>query len=263
MLHRLGTPLATLLLATTLALILAPAASAAPAPPPADADWDYQLGGPAAVADHVGVVARDREAAPLPGKYNICYVNGFQTQPDERRFWKQSAARWRLVLKKAGKPVVDTDWGEWLLDIRTAAKRKRLTRIVGRWLDGCAAAGFQGVDLDNLDSFGRSRGLLRPAHAKAYARLLVARAHEAGLAVGQKNWVELGKAGRRIGFDFALAEECARYRECGGYTRVYGDQVLVVEYRRRDFRVACAEWGSLSVVRRDRALSPKGVRDWC
>jgi hypothetical protein len=128
---------------------------------------------------------------------------------------------------------------------------------------GPAASGFEGVDLDNLDSFGRSKGLLRPAHNRAYARLLVARAHRAGLAVGQKNWVELGAAGRRIGFDFAIAEECARYRECDGYERVYDDRVLVVEYRARDFRVACARWDHLSVVRRDRALSPEGVRAWC
>jgi Glycoside-hydrolase family GH114 len=255
---------ASLLLAVLLAFTLAPtAAAAAPAPPPVDVSWDYQLGGPAPVPGHVGVVARDRKATPVAGRYNICYVNGFQTQPDERRFWRRSPARWRLVLKRDGRPVVDSDWGEWVLDIRRPAKRERLTRIVGRWLDGCAADGFQGVDLDNLDSFGRSRGLVKPRHARAYARLLVDRAHQAGLAVGQKNWVELGRAGRRIGFDFAIAEECARYRECSGYTQVYGQHVLVVEYRRRDFRVACAEWGSLSVVRRDRALSPEGVRDWC
>ena len=257
MVSRLG----SLLAAFALVLVASPAV-AAPAPP-VDADWDYQLGGPAAVPDHVGVVVRDRKARPVAGAYNVCYVNGFQTQPDERAFWRRSPARWQLVLKNRGRPVVDSAWGEWLLDIRTAAKRERLARIVGRWLDRCAADGFDGVDLDNLDSFGRSKGLLRPRHARAYARLLVARAHRAGLAVGQKNWAELGQAGPRIGFDFAVAEECARYRECDGYADVYDDRVLVVEYRARDFRVACAEWGSLSVVRRDRALSPKGVRDWC
>ncbi len=257
MVSRLG----FLVVALVLALTAAPAVAAPPPPP--DADWDYQLGGPAAVPDRVGVVVRDRKAASVPGVYSICYVNGFQTQPDERAFWRGSPTRWRLVLKKAGRPVVDGDWGEWLLDVRTPAKRQRLARIVGRWLDRCAADGYQGVDLDNLDSFGRSKGLLRPAHNRAYARLLVARAHRAGLAVGQKNWVELGRAGRRIGFDFAIAEECGRYRECGGYTRVYGDRVLVVEFRARDFRVACARWSHLSVVRRDRALSPEGVRAWC
>ena len=59
--------------------------------------------------------------------------------------------------------------------------------------------------------------MLRAPHAVRYARLLTARAHEADLAVAQKNWVELGERGPRIGFDFAVAEECGRWRECAGY----------------------------------------------
>jgi hypothetical protein len=44
--------------------------------------------------------------------------------------------------------------------------------------------------------------------AVAYARRLVRRGHRAGLAVAQKNTVELD--GRKAGFDFAVAEECGR-----------------------------------------------------
>jgi hypothetical protein len=62
-------------------------------------DVDYQLGGVwDDVPDDVGIVVRDRKAAPLEGRYNVCYVNGFQTQPDEKRFWRN---HWRLVLKDA------------------------------------------------------------------------------------------------------------------------------------------------------------------
>ena len=89
-------------------------------------DVDYQLGGVwDDVPDHVGIVVRDRKAVPLEGRYNVCYVNGFQTQPDEKRFWRN---HWRLVLKDDGRPVVDSAWGEWLLDIRTADKRQALAR---------------------------------------------------------------------------------------------------------------------------------------
>ena len=28
----------------------------------------------------------------MPGRYNVCYVNGFQTQPNERKFWRQHEA---------------------------------------------------------------------------------------------------------------------------------------------------------------------------
>jgi hypothetical protein len=211
------------------------------------------------VPAQVGIVVRDRADSPVAGRYNVCYVNAFQTQPDERRFWR---AHWRLVLARDGRPVVDSAWGEWLLDTRTPRKRARIAGIVGRWIDGCAASGFDAVELDNLDSWSRSRRLIRPRQNKRLARLLVARAHRAGLAVAQKNWAEWD--GRVAGFDFAIAEECGRWHECGSYVRHYGRRVLVVEYRRADFDATCARWGStLAVVLRDRALSPTGIRRWC
>ena len=209
--------------------------------------------------DHVGIVVRDREAEPVEGTYNVCYVNGFQTQPGERRFWRQ---HWRLVLKQGGKPVADDAWGEWLLDVRTKAKRRDLARIVDRWTRGCADDGFDAVEFDNLDSFTRSRGLVERREALAFARLLVRGAHRAGLAAGQKNLA--GYDGTRIGFDFAVAEECGRYRECDAYTEAYGDRVLAIEYRRADFRWTCARHGEqLAVVLRDRDVTPTGVREWC
>ena len=221
---------------------------------------DYQLGGNRSVPEDVGIVVRDREAAPA-GRYDICYVNGFQTQPNEKRFWT-GQRRDLLLHDRRGRLMEDEAWGEWLFDIRTPAKRTRLARIVGRWTAGCAAAGYEAVEYDNLDSFSRSHGLMRKKHAVAFARLLTARAHRAGLAVGQKNLA--GFRGTKVGFDFAVAEECGRYDECGAYARVYGRRVLVIEYRRQDFEKTCAEYGAtLSVVHRDLDLSPDGVRAWC
>ena len=233
--------------------------SALPAALPSGTDVDYQLGGAADVPAHVGIVVRDRTDPPLAGKYDVCYVNGFQTQPDERAFWRRHPG---LLLRDGGRPVVDEAWGEWLLDIGTPGKRRALARIVGRWTDGCADDGFEAVEYDNLDSFTRSHHLLTRADAVAFARLLVARAHRDGLAAGQKNLA--GFDGTAIGYDFAVAEECGRYRECGSYTRAYGDQVLAIEYRPRDFRWTCRHYGDdLPVVLRDRDLTPKGVHEWC
>lgn len=233
--------------------------------PPANVDWDYQIGGSFRPAAGVGVVARDRGDEPSVGDYNICYVNAFQTQPDERSFWKGDPSRWDLVLKDPdGDPVVDEGWGEWLLDTRTTASRTSLMAIVGPWIDGCAAAGLQGVEFDNLDSWDRASGLITTRHNKAFARLLTTRAHEAGLAAGQKNWAELSSRGPGLGFDFAIAEECARYRECGSYADAYADRVYVVEYRDRDFNRACRRWGSrLSIVRRDVDVTPDGINKRC
>jgi Glycoside-hydrolase family GH114 len=251
--------LARVLVPVLLSVALAAPATADVDLPPEDTDVDYQLGGAKAMPAHVGILVRDRRASAAEGRYNICYVNGFQTQPDERRFWKK---RMRLVLKRDGRPVVDEAWGEWLLDLRTNAKRRALARIVGRWTERCAADGFDGVEYDNLDSFTRSHGLLKRRHAVAFARQLVRRAHAADLAVGQKNLA--GFDGSTIGFDFSVAEECARYRECRRYVASYGRRVLVIEYRRRDFRRACRNHADeLAMVLRDRDLTPAGVHRWC
>jgi hypothetical protein len=205
-------------------------------------------------------VVRDREAKPAKDRYNVCYVNGFQTQESEWAFWQRHQ---RLLLHDAdGGLVEDEAWHEVLLDLRTRDKRSALARIVGRWVRGCADDGFDAVELDNLDSFTRSGGLLKRSQAISYARLLVRAAHAQDLAAGQKNLA--GFDGRKVGYDFAVAEECGRYDECSSYVAHYGRRVLVVEYRARDFRAACAEVGArLPVVLRDRALTPHGVHRWC
>ncbi len=241
------------------AFLLSGPAYGAVRPLPTGTDVDYQLGGTRSVPANVGIVERDRRAAPIAGKYNICYVNGFQTQSDEQGFWRRHP---HLILRRNGHPVIDSGWGEKLLDTRTAAKRAKLAVIEGRWITGCVRAGYAAVEFDNLDSFSRSHGLIRPADNKAMARLLVARAHQAGLAAGQKNWAEWN--GRHVGYDFAIAEECGRYDECGSYVAHYGDRVLVIEYRQVDFAKTCAAWGArLAVVLRDRDLTATGVRRWC
>ena len=249
--------LVPLLLVPLLVLTAAPAVARDALP--VGTDVDYQLGGARTVPGNVGIVVRDRKAQPAPDRFNICYVNGFQTQPDERWYWKRHP---RLVLRKNGKPVVDSAWGEWLLDLRTAKKRQRLAAVVRPWLRGCVQRGYDAVEFDNLDSFTRSRGLIKRAHAVAYARLLVRAAHGVGLSAGQKNLA--GFDGRQVGYDFAVAEECGRYRECAAYVAHYGRRVLVIEYRRVDFTWTCDHQGDrLAVVLRDRNLSPRGVREWC
>ena len=246
-------------MAIALLLVLTGPPAGAREPLPGDTDVDYQLGGETPPADNVGIVVRDRNASPVPGRYNVCYVNGFQTQPDERGFWQR---RMGLVLQDDGRPVVDEAWGEWVLDIRTPAKRARLAEIVGGWTQSCAADGFDAVEFDNLDAFTRSHGLVTRRQAVAFARLLVRAAHHSDLAVGQKNLA--GYDGTEIGFDFAVAEQCARWRECGRYVEAYGDQVLAIEYRARDFRRACDAYGDrLPIVLRDLDLTPGGIHRWC
>lgn len=227
--------------------------------PPAGAQPDYQLGGAYEPAAGVGIVGRDREAEPAEGRYSICYVNGFQTQPNEQQLWDPE-----LLVTVDGEPLVDPDWpDEILLDTSTAEKRDRILALVEPWIRGCAAAGFDAVEFDNLDSFTRSEGLLDIDGNLALASAFVAVAHDAGLAAGQKNAAEHAPLLRdEAGFDFAVVEECAAYSECGDYTAVYGDALIDIEYTDNLPRA----WSEIcddpetprSVVLRDRALTVAG-----
>ncbi|MFI1224969.1 MULTISPECIES: endo alpha-1,4 polygalactosaminidase [unclassified Streptomyces] len=227
-------------------------------PPGANVTFDYQIGGAYTPPAGVGAVSRDRGDQPAEGLYNVCYVNAFQTQPDALDWWEKNDPD-LLLRDKNGDLVNDEAWGEALLDTSTADKRTRLAKIVGDWFEGCAQSGFQAVEPDNLDSFERSDGLLTPEHNAAFAELLADRAHAAGLAIGQKNTTDLLAERARIGFDFAVAEECGRYDECADYASAYDDKVFVVEYTDRDFTKACSSVGAeVSVVRRDLDVSPAG-----
>ncbi|MFE3826307.1 endo alpha-1,4 polygalactosaminidase [Streptomyces sp. NPDC059092] len=241
------------------------ATSASSAPqvkqPKANEPFDYQLGGAYDPPAGVRTVIRDRTSKPAAGAFNICYVNAYQTQPDAVEWWEENHPD--LLLRDTdGDTVIDEDWDEPLLDVSTADRREQLAGIVGGWIDGCARDGFDAVEADNLDSYLRSDSLLDREQAVAFADLLAARAHRAGLAIGQKNAVEMTGARDEIGFDFAVAEECGRYDECGEYADAYDDKVLVVEYRRADFTTACEKWGDrLSIVLRDLDVVPAGEPD--
>ncbi len=243
------------LLATLTSSVTAIESTAAPSPPPVDGDFDYQIGGPYEPYDETEIVSRDRLDPPVPGLYNICYINAFQTQAEDFDWWVGNHNN--LLLKKNGEYVEDSEWNEILLAIGTKRKRTALVKIVRPWIEKCAADGFDAVEFDNLDSWTRSQGLLIRKDAKRYVRRLNAIAAAAGLASGQKNTPQLSKIKESLGFSFAIAEECNRYRECARYTNHYGDNVIIIEYRRKDFNRACAKRPELATVLRDRLVRPK------
>ncbi|WP_238161101.1 endo alpha-1,4 polygalactosaminidase [Kribbella antibiotica] len=222
--------------------------------PPAHAAWDYQIGGPYTPADGVTVVSRDHTVAPATGLYNICYLNAFQAQPDAQSEWGDL-----LLTDAGGKVVMDVDWGEALLDLRTDEKRRRIAAKINVWIDDCASAGYDAVEPDNYDSFSRSQGLLKPEHATAYIQMLADHAHERKLAIAQKNTLELASQRESLGLDFAVVEECGEYDECGKYVDHFGTAIVVVEYSDEGMATACKTVGDrVSVVRRDRDVSAAG-----
>lgn len=233
-------------------------------PPPPHAEVDYQITRGYPLPPGVEVVSRDHGAEPAPGAYNICYVNAFQAQPGAEDEWGDL-----LLRDDTGEIVYDEEWDEAILDTGTEAKRTGIAAKVNAWVDECADKGFDAVEPDNYDSFARvPDGLLSPSDNEAMIRLLSAHAHERGLAVGQKNTPELAAHRVANGLDFAVAEECGHWRECGDYAAAFGDHVVVIEYTPEGLRRACAEWGArLSIVLRDVAVSTPDddayVRETC
>ncbi|MFI7400623.1 endo alpha-1,4 polygalactosaminidase [Streptomyces sp. NPDC049541] len=223
--------------------------------PPKHVQWDYQIGGAYPLAAGARVVSRDHDSEPAPGVYNICNINAFQAQKDEERDWDSD-----LLLRDAKADVLyDKDWGEAILDIRTAAKRQRIAAKLNSWIDECAAKGYKAVEPDNYDVFTRFPKYLRAGQAEALMKLLSAHAHDKGLAIAQKNAAELLSDRASVGLDFAVAEECAEWNECGEFAEAYGNNVLVVEYTAKGMAKACTDWGgTLSIVRRDASVVPKG-----
>ena len=224
--------------------------------PPAGGLPDYQLGGAYEPAEGVSIVARDRSVEPAPGRYSICYVNGFQTQPDELGSWDSD-----LLLSRDGKALVDPEWpDEVLIDTSTNDKRKRVFDTVSTWIHECAEAGFDAVEFDNFDSFTRSQKALVMEDNAALASSFVELSHRLGLAVGQKNAAEFSRIlHEEVGFDFAVAEECSAFRECDEYSRVYGQAVIDIEYTDnlpRDWDDICGDPETpTSAVLRDRDLT--------
>ena len=188
--------------------------------PPANGRFDYQIGGAYAPAAGVAIVGRDRSEPPVAGIYSICYVNAFQTQPEDKTFW---VGRHRELCWSTRKGKLRHRSGlargvsARHLDRRQAQEARRASSAP--WIDGCARDGYQAVEPDNLDSWTRSKRRLTKADNVAFATRLARRAHAAGLAIAQKNTSELGRTGQdQVGFDFAIAEECQVYAECDDYT---------------------------------------------
>lgn len=192
---------------------------------------DYQLGGGYTPPAGVTIVERDSTDRPAPDKYGICYVNGFQTQPEDADTWLDDHSS-AVLRDEDGDPVSDPGWpDEMLLDTRTPAKRAEIVKVLTTSIARCADRGFDAVEFDNLDSWTRSDGVLTRSGNLALAAALVRVGHEHGLAVGQKNTPQLGASGRKTtGFDFVVAEECVHYQECSAYTKAYGKHVIDVEY---------------------------------
>ncbi|MEV6242520.1 endo alpha-1,4 polygalactosaminidase [Lentzea sp. NPDC051838] len=235
--------------------------------PPSGGKFDYQIGGVYQPEARVKIVVRDRGKLPVGDRYNICYLNALQTQPDPMEgslsWWKQNHGD-LLVKKPDGEPMIDPEWEEGILDISTTEKRGKILDIQKKWIEGCKTSRYQAIEADNLDSHTRAGGAFDINATKEFMKAFVKHAHQKGLAVAQKNGGELGDSGKKyVGFDFAITEDCQANDECKAYSDAFGDNVFQIEYTDEAFQKSCSDrGGKTSIIRRDRNVVPYGHSDY-
>jgi hypothetical protein len=155
------------------------------------------------------------------GRRVVCYLSAGSFEE-----WRPDAGSFPAAV--IGAPL--SGWpGERWLDIR---QLRILAPIMRRRLDRCRRKGFDGVEADNVDGYTNRSGFpLSAADQLRFNRFLAHAAHARGLSIGLKN--DLDQVGPlEPAFDWALNEECFRYRECGRlapFVRA-GKAVFNVEY---------------------------------
>ncbi len=219
-----------MLTAAVITLAAAPAAAAPPKPAPGDR-LQWQLGDlPADLTIDAEVYDLDlfettrAEVAALhaDGRFVVCYLSAGSWEP-----YRPDAGRFPAVV--LGRPIDGFEDERWL-DIR---RLDVLLPLLERRLDRCAAKGFDGVELDNVDGWTNATGFpLTRRDQFVFLRRLANEAKARGLSPGLKN--ALGLIPDLVGhFGWALNEQCLQYRECRRYRPFVraGKAVFVVEYR--------------------------------
>ncbi|MDP9486290.1 MAG: endo alpha-1,4 polygalactosaminidase [Actinomycetota bacterium] len=199
--------------------------------------WQWQLTGKVDTSfavDAYEIDGFDNAAAVVDrihggGAKAICYISAGSWER-----WRPDAGAFPDSVKGRS-----NGWpGEKWLDIR---RREVLGPIMARRLDMCAAKGFDAVEPDNVDGYANSTGFPLTARDQlAYNRMLARLAHERGLSVALKNDAEQVEA-LVPDFDFAVVEECFRYRECKKYSPFVsaGKAVFVAEYSTTNKEARC------------------------
>jgi hypothetical protein len=183
------------------------------------------------------------------GKRAVCYLNAGAWED-----WRPDAKRFpETVLGRAyeGWP------GERWLDIRNI---EALAPVMLARLDLCRDKGFDGVVLDNVNSYTNRTGYpLGASDQLRYNAWLANEAHKRGLAVGMNNNAEQARQLAPY-FDWALAEGCLSEGWCQSLRPFSeaGKPVVVVEYTdsRPRFALMCRQASAqqLTVLAKKREL---------
>ena len=240
-----GLKLLTAFCGLIILLALAPAASAREAPISPGDRLHIQFSGELTVPQWATVVevdAEDTSAATVAalnqqGLTTICYISAgsWERYRDDASDFPSTVLGRRL----AGWP--DERW----LDVRN---RTVLRPLMRQRVQRCAAKGFRAIEFDNVDGYSNRTGFaITRSQQLAYNRMLARMAKRNGLSPGLKNAVGLLKPLSRT-FDWALNEECVRYRECAGYKHFTRKEkaVFILEYRKAEVETLCRRAADLA-----------------
>ena len=160
----------------------------------------------------------------------------------------------------------DPHWGgEYLVDVSTAGKRRRAADWVAQMTDGCASKGFEAVEYDNLDSWTRFDGTplrdggpVRQAAEPSPSRSCSPSAPTPTASPSARRTRRTSpRAVARRSASTSRSPRSARATRVRRYRHVYGNRVIAIEYRRRDFTQGVPRRSAteISVVLRDRQVT--------
>jgi len=165
----------------------------------------------------------------------ICYFSAGSYEA-----WRSDAK----TIPSAARGKKMSGWDELWLDVRHSG----VHAVMLKRLDLAKSKGCDGVEPDNVDGYTNDTGFpLKGADQLAYNRLLAKEAHKRGLSIGLKNDVD--QAAQLVGdFDWALNEECVKYKECSRLSPFIkaGKAVFHVEYTPTNKGTVCGTTKPLS-----------------
>lgn len=146
-----------------------------------------------------------RSGPTLASEQAICYLDmgGWEE-------YRPDAAQWPAAA--IGDVQVGWPQERWV-DVR---QLQALEPVIDARLEMCAAKGFDGVEIDNIDAWdpeGQSGFPLTAADAEPWLASMADEAHSLGMFVLWKNDPYLASWGVSY-FDGAISEQCYQYQEC-------------------------------------------------
>lgn len=191
------------------------------------------------------------------GAHAICYVDAGTYEN-----FRPDAADYTTFDTSCGNCLLGKNNGwpgeQWLNVNDDKGQRTFILAELGKRLDKCVAANFDGVEFDNVDGYANDTGFTIAAQTQEdFDMAIAALAHQKGLSVALKNDVaQISDLAPY--FDYAVNEQCNEFSECDQYASFLNQNKAVfnVEYNVQP-SVFCAPAITLkmSAIKKDLALA--------